>query len=114
MWAREAHALTGSGSFGRVIGSFVVKVRSGVSKYSLHIHPCLIGCSPECQLPSISSLLENSRIRETNSMVICVQIHCPAGPSIPQQPSVYYVPRDLLDGLEASLDNASQCTPSYP
>ncbi|PPQ65572.1 hypothetical protein CVT26_000521 [Gymnopilus dilepis] len=61
----------------------------------------------ECQLPSLSSLLENSRIRETDSMVICVQIHCPAGPSIPQQPSVYYVPRDLLDGLEASLDNAN-------
>ncbi|KAF8913767.1 hypothetical protein CPB84DRAFT_1757474 [Gymnopilus junonius] len=61
----------------------------------------------ECRLPSISSLLENPRIQETDSMVICVQIHCPAGPSIPQQPSVYYVPRDLLDGLEASLDNAN-------
>lgn len=59
----------------------------------------------ECPLPSLSSLLENQRIRETDSLVICVQIHSPIGPSIPQQPSVYYVPRDLLDGLEASLDN---------
>lgn len=41
-------------------------------------------------------------------MVICVQIHCPTGPFVPQQPSVYYVPRDLLDGLEASLDNPSE------
>ncbi|CAA7259631.1 unnamed protein product [Cyclocybe aegerita] len=59
----------------------------------------------ECPLPSLSSLLENPRIQETDSIVICVQIHCPVGPSVPQQPSVYYVPKDLLDGLEASLDN---------
>ena len=62
----------------------------------------------ECPLPSLSSLLENQRIRETDSLVICIQIHSPIGPSIPQQPSVYYVPRDLLDGLEASLDNPSR------
>ena len=61
----------------------------------------------ECPLPSLSSLLEHSRIRETDSLVISVQIHCPSGPSLPQQPSVYYVPKDLLDGLEASLDNPS-------
>jgi hypothetical protein len=53
-------------------------------------------------------LLENTRIRETDSLVICVQIHCPYGPSFPQQPSVYSVPRDLLEGLEASLDNPSE------
>lgn len=62
----------------------------------------------ECPLPSLSHLLENSRVRDTDSLVICVQIHCPVGPSIPQQPSVYYVPRDLLDGLESSLDNPSE------
>jgi len=56
----------------------------------------------------LSSLLEHSRIRETDSLVISVQIHCPSGPSLPQQPSVYYVPKDLLDGLEASLDNPSE------
>ncbi|RDB19897.1 hypothetical protein Hypma_012758 [Hypsizygus marmoreus] len=61
----------------------------------------------ECPLPPLSALLENARIRETDSFVICVQIHCPSGPSFPQQPSVYSVPRDLLDGLEASLDNAN-------
>ncbi|KAF9006518.1 hypothetical protein BDQ17DRAFT_1351883 [Cyathus striatus] len=60
-----------------------------------------------CPLPSLSSLLNNSRIRETDSFVICIQIHSPAGPSVPQQPSVYYVPRDLLEGLEASLDNSN-------
>ncbi|KAJ4479314.1 hypothetical protein J3R30DRAFT_3477488 [Lentinula aciculospora] len=59
----------------------------------------------ECALPSLSTLLENSRISDTDSFVICVQIHCPVGPSLPAQPSVYYVPKDLLDGLEASLDN---------
>ncbi|KAF5358909.1 hypothetical protein D9758_004807 [Tetrapyrgos nigripes] len=58
-----------------------------------------------CSLPSLSSLLENPRIQETDSFVICIQIHCPIGPFFPSQPSVYYVPRDLLDGLEASLDN---------
>jgi len=62
----------------------------------------------ECPLPSLSALLENARIRETDSLVICVQIHCPYGPSFPQQPSVYSVPRDLLEGLEASLDNSSE------
>lgn len=62
----------------------------------------------ECPLPSLTTLLENPRIRDTDSLVICIQIHCPVGPSIPQQPSVYYVPKDLLDGLEASLDNASE------
>jgi hypothetical protein len=62
----------------------------------------------ECPLSSLTSLLENPRIRDTDSLVICIQIHCPVGPSIPQQPSVCYVPKDLLDGLEASLDNPSQ------
>jgi hypothetical protein len=65
-------------------------------------------CHTVCPLPPISTLLDNPRIRETDSFVICVQIHCPFGPYIPQQPSVFYVPRDLLEGLEASLDNASQ------
>ncbi|TFK28868.1 hypothetical protein FA15DRAFT_664954 [Coprinopsis marcescibilis] len=59
----------------------------------------------ECPLPALSDLLENPRIRQTDSFVICLQIHSPSGPAIPQQPSVSYVPRDLLDGLEASLDN---------
>ncbi|KAF5364175.1 hypothetical protein D9756_000336 [Leucocoprinus leucothites] len=59
----------------------------------------------ECPLPPLSELLQNPRIQEADSFVICVQIHSPAGPSIPEQPSVAYVPRDLLDGLEASLDN---------
>ena len=63
--------------------------------------------STECPLPALSALLENSRIQDTDSLVICVQIHCPVGPFIPQQPSAYYVPRDLLDGLESSLDNPS-------
>ncbi|KAF5321587.1 hypothetical protein D9619_000469 [Psilocybe cf. subviscida] len=61
--------------------------------------------STECPLPSLSSLLEHPRIQEADSFVLCVQIHSPVGPSIPQQPSVYYVPRDLLDGIESSLDN---------
>ncbi|KZT12724.1 uncharacterized protein LAESUDRAFT_808275 [Laetiporus sulphureus 93-53] len=59
----------------------------------------------ECPLPPLSSLLENPRIKETDSFVICVQMHSPTGPFFPQQPSAYYVPRDLLEGLEASLDN---------
>ncbi|KAF9054971.1 hypothetical protein BDZ89DRAFT_1055595 [Hymenopellis radicata] len=58
-----------------------------------------------CPLPLLSTLLENSRIQETDSLVISVQIHCPLGPFFPSHPSAYYVPRDLLDGLEASLDN---------
>lgn len=60
-----------------------------------------------CTLPPLSTLLDNPRIKETDSFVICVQIHCPIGPIIPQQPYQYYVPRDLLEGLEASLDNAN-------
>ncbi|KAJ6539616.1 hypothetical protein B0H19DRAFT_1179835 [Mycena capillaripes] len=59
----------------------------------------------ECALPSLSALMENPRIQATDSFTICVQIHCPVGPFFPQQPTAYYVPRDLLDGLEASLDN---------
>lgn len=62
-------------------------------------------CPLECIMPSLSSLLENPRISETDSFVICIQIHSPAGPQYPQHPSAYYVPRDLLDGVEASLDN---------
>ncbi|KAF8076622.1 hypothetical protein FPV67DRAFT_1472097, partial [Lyophyllum atratum] len=61
----------------------------------------------ECPLPPLSTLLENSRIRDTDSFVICVQIQCPSGPSYPQQPSIHSVPRDLLEGLESSLDNAN-------
>ncbi|KAF7332287.1 BTB domain-containing protein [Mycena kentingensis (nom. inval.)] len=59
----------------------------------------------DCSLPPISALLENPRIREMDAFTICVQIHCPLGPFFPQQPTAYYVPRDLLEGLEASLDN---------
>ncbi|SRR6266403_563151 len=63
--------------------------------------------STECALPSLSTLLENRRIHRTDSFVICIQIHTPTGPFFPQHPSAYYVPRDLLEGLEASLDNSS-------
>lgn len=61
----------------------------------------------ECSLPSLSTLLEHPRIAATNSFTLCIQIHTPVGPQIPQQPSVYYVPKDLLEGIEASLDNAN-------
>ncbi|KDN36028.1 hypothetical protein RSAG8_11114, partial [Rhizoctonia solani AG-8 WAC10335] len=61
----------------------------------------------ECPLPSLSTLLEHPRIAATNSFVLCIQIHTPVGPQIPQQPSIYYVPKDLLEGIEASLDNAN-------
>ncbi|KIK67825.1 hypothetical protein GYMLUDRAFT_155333 [Collybiopsis luxurians FD-317 M1] len=59
----------------------------------------------ECALPSLSTLLSHPRIAATDSFIISIQIHSPAGPSLPAQPSVYYVPKDLLDGLESSLDN---------
>ncbi|CAE6436993.1 unnamed protein product [Rhizoctonia solani] len=61
----------------------------------------------ECPLPSLSTLLEHPRIAATNSFILCIQIHTPVGPQIPQQPSIYYVPKDLLEGIEASLDNAN-------
>ncbi|CAE6441053.1 unnamed protein product [Rhizoctonia solani] len=61
----------------------------------------------ECSLPPLSTLLEHPRIAATNSFVLCIQIHTPVGPQIPQQPSIYYVPKDLLEGIEASLDNAN-------
>ncbi|KAJ7129390.1 hypothetical protein C8R44DRAFT_615450 [Mycena epipterygia] len=61
----------------------------------------------DCALPPLSALLENPKIRESDSFTICLQIHCPVGPFFPQQPTAYYVPRDLLDGLEASLDNSN-------
>ncbi|QRV90785.1 hypothetical protein RhiJN_18803 [Ceratobasidium sp. AG-Ba] len=61
----------------------------------------------ECTLPPLSTLLEHPRVAATNSFVLCIQIHTPVGPQIPQQPSIYYVPKDLLEGIEASLDNAN-------
>ncbi|KAJ1311189.1 hypothetical protein OPQ81_009690 [Rhizoctonia solani] len=61
----------------------------------------------ECSLPPLSTLLEHPRIAATNSFILCIQIHTPVGPQIPQQPSIYYVPKDLLEGIEASLDNAN-------
>ncbi|KAL0949290.1 hypothetical protein HGRIS_009368 [Hohenbuehelia grisea] len=61
----------------------------------------------ECPLPPLSALQENLHIRRADSFVICLQVHSPMGPQFPQHPSAYYVPRDLLDGLEASLDNAN-------
>ncbi|KAG8928310.1 hypothetical protein FRC02_007092 [Tulasnella sp. 418] len=60
----------------------------------------------ECQLPPLSTLLANPRIQNTDSFVLCIQIHSPIGPIYPQFPSAYYVPKDLLEGLESSLDNA--------
>ncbi|KAG8720757.1 hypothetical protein FRC09_009051 [Ceratobasidium sp. 395] len=61
----------------------------------------------ECSLPPLSTILEHPRVAATNSFVLCIQIHTPVGPQIPQQPSIYYVPKDLLEGIEASLDNAN-------
>jgi hypothetical protein len=40
--------------------------------------------------------------------VICVQIHTPVGRFYPLHPAADYVPRELLAGLEASLDNSSK------
>ncbi|KAF8522923.1 hypothetical protein BU17DRAFT_64121 [Hysterangium stoloniferum] len=59
----------------------------------------------KCTMPTLSRLLQNQRIAETDSFVICVQIHNPTGPQYPQHPLAYYVPKDLLNGVEASLDN---------
>ncbi|KAH8830411.1 hypothetical protein DL96DRAFT_1592760 [Flagelloscypha sp. PMI_526] len=59
----------------------------------------------ECPLPSVSSLLENERIRQGDSFVLCIQINSPIGPLYPQHPHFSYVNKDLLDGIEASLDN---------
>lgn len=72
------------------------------------IQPPILHSYTECPLPPLSVLLENERIRDTDSFVICVQIHCPVGPFFPHQPAVSYVPKDLLDGVEALLDNASE------
>lgn len=58
-----------------------------------------------CELPSVSTLLQNPRVSSNDSFVVCIQIHTPNGPIFPLQPSAYYVPRELLEGLEASLDN---------
>ncbi|KAG8904032.1 hypothetical protein FRB99_002374 [Tulasnella sp. 403] len=58
----------------------------------------------ECQLPSLSTLLSHPRIAAEDSFVLCMQIHSPTG-FYPQFPHAFYVPRDLLAGLEASLDN---------
>lgn len=68
---------------------------------------CIIECLVECTIPSLTTLLENARISASDSFTISLQLHTPVGPQFPQQPSVYYVPKDLLDGLEASLDNSS-------
>lgn len=86
----------------------------GVS-YLLHVPETklFLNRSTECPLPPLSSLLENERIRDTDSFVICIQIHSPVGPFFPQQPSAAYVPKELLDGLEALLDNASKSATMY-
>jgi hypothetical protein len=62
----------------------------------------------ECNLPELGALLQNTRISASDSFTLSIQLHTPAGPHFPQQPQAYYVPKDLLDGLEASLDNASK------
>lgn len=107
--ANEELAPSGLGNIGRTVGSFVKKAKCGVSALRIQsfVWPTLTQIA-ECPLPSLSTLLENQRIKETDSFVICVQMHSPVGPFFPQQPSAYYVPRDLLEGLEASLDNASR------
>lgn len=105
--ANAVRVLTGFGRFGTTIGISVKKVRFGVSNFEYIQWHELKRFLLECSLPPLSALLENDRIRETDSLVICIQLHSPVGPFFPQHPSAYYVPRDLLDGLEASLDNAS-------
>ncbi|CAG7845913.1 SubName: Full=Uncharacterized protein {ECO:0000313/EMBL:CCA77965.1} [Serendipita indica DSM 11827] len=61
----------------------------------------------ECSLPALGKLLENPHIAASDAFTLSIQIHTPLGPYYPQQPSAYYVPKDLLDGVEASLDNAN-------
>jgi hypothetical protein len=99
--------LNGFGNFGRTTGPSAKRAKYGVSGDFTAREQTLI-LLLECPLPRLSTLLQNPRIHETDSFVICIQIHCPIGPFFPSQPSAYYVPRDLLDGLEASLDNPSK------
>ena len=96
-----------------MIGRSGRKAKFGVRDL-IHMYPSYRPDPPivECPLPPLSELLKNPKIKETDSFVICVQIHSPVGPFYPQQPSVAYVPRDLLDGLEASLDNSSKKQPT--
>ncbi|KIM29080.1 hypothetical protein M408DRAFT_329095 [Serendipita vermifera MAFF 305830] len=61
----------------------------------------------ECNLPALPTLLDNPRISASDSFTLSIQLHTPVGPHFPQQPAAYYVPKDLLDGLEASLDNSN-------
>jgi hypothetical protein len=100
------HVLIGFGNTGRKTGASDRIAKSGVGN-KCNSAPAYLMQSifPECSMPTLSGLLENPRISETDSFIICVQIHSPAGPQFPQHPSAYYVPRDLLDGVEASLDN---------
>ncbi len=106
---------TGLGSSGRTTGYSERIVKFGVSNLSVqlpfYVFIYLSIALTECPIPPLSVLLENPRIKETDSFVICVQIHSPVGPFFPQQPFAAYVPRDLLDGLEASLDKSSECSP---
>lgn len=105
-------ALTGLGNFGRTIGPSGKTAKCGVRVRSPLAICVLMFSHVDCPLPPLSVLLENPRIRDTDSFVICVQIHCPVGPFFPHQPSASYVPKDLLDGLEALLDNASKQQPT--
>lgn len=113
MQGNAERAPSGPGNFGRVSGLFAKIAKCGVRDILLRILCALMYCGPECPLPPLSVLLENPRINDTDSFVICVQMHCPVGPFYPHQPSASFVPKDLLDGLEALLDNASEsyCAP---
>jgi hypothetical protein len=60
-----------------------------------------------CTLPTLTELSEIPSIATCDAFVLCLQIYSPIGPMFPHHPVARYVPRELLEGLEASLDNAN-------
>ncbi|KAG0144471.1 hypothetical protein CROQUDRAFT_660039 [Cronartium quercuum f. sp. fusiforme G11] len=60
----------------------------------------------ECHtFPSLSKLLENSRVALYDSFIITIQIATPSTVSIPQLPQSSYIPHSLLQGLESLIDD---------
>ncbi|SRR5260221_1909698 len=105
---KEALHVNGYGRHG-INSLSVTTVKYGVSPL-LGMPECQPTLRAECALPSLSSLLENPRINPSDTFVLCIQIYTPVGPQFPQHPSAFYVPRDLLQGIEDSLDNPRTLT----
>jgi hypothetical protein len=98
--AKSFLGTAGSGVSGKMTGRLLERMNSGVTFFRAgydRVYMLTIVSGPsECHtFPSLSSLLENERVRQHDSFMLCVQIQLALGEASPQLSGLHYMPRSV-------------------